>query len=202
MPKALPFAALAAFVAAPAQADLFGPAYLDAGFQHQVEQDDLEGEGYDVGAALDLGTNFFVGASYSSVRTEPFALDEDGTTGRLEYRSVGGSFGGFLPVADWGGISAAAGYSVSRTYGLDALSEDPVEQAEGVTGSFGLHYGLVRWVDLSLGRSYSFIGGQRGWDASAGLSLLAWRGVWIDTSYWIADSIEGWTAGLRVRFGH
>jgi hypothetical protein len=201
MHRWLPLAALAAAWAVPARAGFFGPAYVDAGFQHQVERDsDLQGQGYDAGFGLDLGHYFSMGAGYSSVRTEPFKT-EDGATGRLEYRSLGGSLGGSLPLFSRGGISAAAGYSFSQTEGLDGFAGDPPQRAEGPTGSIGLHYALVRWVDVSVGRGYSFIGGERSWDTSIGASLLAWRGLWLDGSYWFTDHAEGWSAGLRMRFG-
>lgn len=193
---------LAALLAAPARAGLLGPVYLDAGYQHQLERDaDLEGQGFSVGASVDLGRHFFAGAGYSSIRTEPFTTAED-VRGRLEYRSVNGSLGGFLPLAERAGLSAAGGYSYSQTHALDGFGDVLIGRAEGATGSLGLHFGLVRWVDLSLGGGYSFVGGERSADGSAGLSLHAWRDVWIDSAYWMAPGAEGWTAGLRVRLGN
>lgn len=196
-----PLLALTALLACPAHAGLLGPAYLDAGYQHQVEREvDLEGQGFSVGGSVSIASYFFAGVGYSSVRTEPF-ITTDNLAGRYEYRAISGSLGGYLPVTDRAGVSAAAGYSFSQTLGLDELADQPVENAEGMTGSLSLHYQLVRWVDMSLGGGYSFVGGVRSMDGSAGLSLHAWRDVWIDGSYWVAEGSEGWTGGLRVRFG-
>jgi hypothetical protein len=203
MRRILP-AVVLTFVAMPAaQASFFGPVYLDAGYQHQLElpdePDELEGQGYDLGLSLDLGEYLFVGAGYSSVRTEPF--DDGERTGRLEYRSIAGSLGGYLPITERFGTSASVGYTFASTHGLDGFDDDPVERSEGLTGSLGLHYDLMRWVDVSVGAGYSYIGGERAWDASTGLSLLAFRGIWLDTSYWMADDMQGWTAGIRAHVG-
>lgn len=174
---------------------------LDGGYQYQLEKDfDLPGHGYSAGASVDLGRHFYLGAGYSSVRTDPFETG-DARTGRYEYRSVSGSLGGFLPLSDAVGVSASAGYSVSRTYGLEDLSEEPVEQTEGVTGSVALHLAAPPRLDFSVGYGSSFIGGERSGDGSVGVSVLTVPNVWIEGSYWVASESEGWTAGLRARFG-
>lgn len=193
--------ALTALLAGPAHAGLFGPVTLDANYQHQVEKDsELEGQGYSAGASIGIGQHFFAGAGYSSVRTDAFAIAGDGV-GRYEYRSISGSLGGSMPLGDRAALSASGGYSVSRTFGLDGLVAEPVEQSEGLTGSVSLHLGWTRWLDMSLGRGWSFIGGERSADSSMGLSFPVLRNVWIDSSYWIAEGARGWTAGLSMRLG-
>lgn len=197
---ALP-ALLAGLAAGPAEAGLLGSAYLDAGYQFQVQKEtDLEGQGYSAGASIDIGNYFFASAGYSSVRTARFTTVDD-NTGRLEYRSYGGSLGGFLPLAEQVGLAATAGYGLSQTLGLDGLGDAPVERADGAIGSLSLNLAIVRWVGVSVGTSYAFVDGQRSLDGSAGLSLQAFRNLWIDSSYWVAEGSEGWSAGLRARLG-
>lgn len=197
----MPRAALAAVAclcllgAAPAQAGLT----LDVGWQQEHQFDtDLVAAGYGIGMGFDMGRSFFFGASYSNVRTESFEDALDGAEGRLDYSSLGASLGAVWPWTHWLGLTATGGYALSTTRGRDGFRGDSPARFHGPTGSLSLWFQPASRISLSAGGGYSHLGGVPGWDTSAGLGLRLWQELWLDGSYWRAESADGWMAGLRT----
>jgi hypothetical protein len=77
----------------------------------------------------------------------------------------------------------------------------PGERIDGPSGSLTLSYRVSPNTEWSLGPGYSYIGGQGGWDGSAGLALRLVKGLWLDGGYWIGQVKHGWSVGLRTDFG-
>lgn len=192
---ALALACLGFACASPARAGLS----LHGGWQQERERETgLPAAGYGAGMSLDLGTCCFVGASYSSLRTDSFEDAEDGTTGRLEYRSGGADFGVVWPWTDRLGVTATGGYAESSTRGLDAFRNDRIERLDGAIGSLMLWYQPTQRLAFNAGRGYSYVGATPGWDNSLGMGLRLLGELWLDGGYWRGEGADGWTVGLRT----
>lgn len=186
---------LAAAAAADARALSF-----DVRYESDRERETgLAATGYSAGISQGLGRYFFVGASYAQLRTEPFS-DGD-LTGRLEYASAGVAFGAGHPLSDRFGLGASVGYAGSETRGLDDFANDAVHRVHGPVGSLMLDARPNDWLSWYFGPSYSYVGRVPGWHGTAGVSLRLLRSLWLNTSYWGAESAQGWNAGLRKDFG-
>lgn len=176
-----------------------GALTLNAGWQQERERaTDLPASGYGLGMSIDLGEYFFLGVSYSSLRTDDFEDAVDGATGQLEYRSGGPQLGAVWPWTHQLGVTATGGYAESSVRGLGEFSGDRIERYDGPTGSLALWYAPDERVAFSAGRGYSYLGAAPGWDTSAGVGLRLWRELWLDTGYWRGEGAYGWTAGLRA----
>jgi hypothetical protein len=156
--------------------------------------------GFSTGLTVDLNRYLFVGGNYADTRTNPFT-DQAGTTGRLEYRRVGGELGAGVSVLPHTDISATVGYVGSRTYGLDNFQADPIEQKHSASGSLNLGYRVAPAVQLWAGRVYSYIDRKPGWETQGGVGLRLMRNLWVDGSAWRAGGAEGFTVGLRASAG-
>lgn len=180
-----------------------GPAHavsFDAGYAADRERDTgLATSGFTAGLSQGLSRHFYVGASYSQLRTEPFA---DGSlSGRLEYESAGFELGAGRALSLHTGLSASVGYAGSETRGLDGFADDPVQRAHGPMGSLTLSIQPNRRITLLAGPSYSYIGRVPGWQTTAGMRLRLSRALWLNTGYWSGKVAEGWNAGLSLGFG-
>lgn len=174
---------------------------LDAGYQFEQDRDKQNpAAGFGVGMTIDLNDYFFIGTSYSDLRTDEFQDQQTGTTGRLQYRRIGAQLGaGFSPLPHTS-ITATYGYTNSSTRGLDAFSTDQVDRSHSSSGSLSLGYRVLPAVELSAGRAYSYVGSEPGWENQAGIGLRLFHGLWLDGTGWRGGSKEGWTVGLRTDF--
>lgn len=173
---------------------------LDVSYASDRERDTgFAATGFSAGISQVFGQNFFIGAGYARLRTEPFADGE--LEGRLEYASAGLSLGAGFPIMGSVGLGASAGYAGAETRGLDDFEDDPVQRVHGPTGSLTLSAQPTSWFAWFVGPSYSYIGRVPGWQGAAGLSLRVLDTVWLNGSYWSAEAVEGWSAGLRKDFG-
>lgn len=175
--------------------------FLEASYEHQdpTATDDAE-NGFSVGGSLDLSDHFFLDLDYSSLYTPTFS---DGTTeGKLQHRTVDATLGGDVPLGDYFGVTATAGYAWADTRGLGGFAQDPLERHVGPTGSLALRVSPFRRLDLSAGSGYSYISREPGWDRFATLTLQASDRFWIDGGYWVGqDQTAGWSVTLRTMIG-
>lgn len=173
---------------------------LTGAFESERERESgLPAKGFSATLSQGLGDYFSIGFSYSQLRTEPFAEGE--LEGREQYESAGANLGAGYAFSEAFAVSATGGYVQSEVRGLDGFENDPVLRSHGPSGSLTLSYWPHPILQFYAGPAYSYLGREPAWQGSVGSSLKLMHGVWLNASYWGAQSKDGWSAGLSFTGG-
>jgi len=165
---------------------------LDGSYESARERDtDLMARGYNAGLAFGLGKYFSIGGNYSMLRTEQFADSASGASGRLEYKTYGGSLGFGCSLTDITDLGLSAGYVTSKTDGVDGLESRPEDKTSGPVGSLTLTHRMGEHFEMFLGPNYSYLGHKRGVDGDVGLGLEIAHGLWLQGAYWAGQTRDG-----------
>lgn len=180
----------------------FSYLFLNAAMTRDRDRDlDVTSEGYSVGGSVDLGPRSFFTAGYSSSDTGMF--EAGGTTGEVQSNGFSLGFGGHASLTRRTDLTTSIAYVQSRTRVSGLYGEEEEGRDEGVSASIGLRQLIHPWVELSLGPSYSFVAGERGWDLSGGIAFLLLRDLWMDVDYYRSggENSDGASVGLRTTLG-
>ena len=166
---------------------------------------DVISNGFSIGGSVDLSESAFLSAGYSHGDTGKFTFQTPvgPTEGEVEDDGFSVGVGGHRTLTRRTDLTTSLSYVSSRTQLRQAGGAKSEERSEGASASLGLRHLLHPWVEGSVGSSYSFVAGERGWDMSGGFGFKMTRNVWMDLDYYRSggQDSDGWSLGLRTVLG-